>query len=101
MVGMRGTPGHILAATCFTGPRILSVKGGGGDTGLKEPTGLILIPGSATTSWRVFCTSGIGVPGRMRQLTLALACCASALGAWPPSSMVATQVVRSVLFQPG
>ena len=35
-------------------------------------------------------------PGRMRQLTLALAICGSALVAWPPSSLVATQVVRII-----
>ena len=37
----------------------------------------------------------------MRQLTLARARCGSALVAWPASSMVATQVVRSVAFQLG
>ena len=35
-------------------------------------------------------------PGKMRQLTLAVARCGSAFSAWPASSSVATQVVRSV-----
>ena len=34
-------------------------------------------------------------PGMIRQLTLAIASCGSAFTAWPPSSIVATQVVRS------
>jgi len=37
----------------------------------------------------------------MRQLTLASACWAKALGAWPALTWVATQVVRIVLFQAG
>ena len=35
-------------------------------------------------------------PGKMRQLTFAVARCGNAFGAWPPLSMVATQVVRRV-----
>src|SRR5690242_21131174 len=37
--------------------------------------------------------------GSTRQLTLAAASCGSAFNACPPSSIVATQVVRSVAFQ--
>ena len=44
---------------------------------------------------RKFRTAATLVPGKMRQLMLALARCGKALSAWPPSSMVATQVVRS------
>src|SRR3569832_940295 len=32
-------------------------------------------------------------PGKMRQLMLASACCGRAFSAWPPDTMVATQVV--------
>ena len=61
----------------------------------------------ASRSTRVILIVGIGErlgerapalvelwPGRMRQLTVARASCGSALSAWPPSSRVATQVVR-------
>ena len=37
----------------------------------------------------------------MRQLTLACARCGSAFGAWPALTIVATHVVRSMLFQLG
>ncbi len=42
----------------------------------------------------VFCTSAAAVPGKIRQLTVAVADWGSAFSAWPPASMVATQVVR-------
>ena len=41
-------------------------------------------------------TSSGSSPGRMRQFTLAAARCGSAFGACPASTIVATQVVRSI-----
>ena len=45
---------------------------------------------------RVACTDSGDTPGRMRQFTFARAICGSALLAWPPSSSVATHVVRII-----
>ena len=48
-------------------------------------------PAMLASVWR---TSSIFTPGKMRQFTLATALCGKAFWACPPSSMVATQVVR-------
>jgi hypothetical protein len=58
-------------------------------------------PGSAITLMIVWRISSDGVPGKMRQLTLALTFCGSALVACPPLIIVATQVVRSWPTLPG
>src|SRR6202041_3440371 len=55
---------------------------------------VILIWGSATSSASLSCTAWALVPGKMRQLTLALTCWGRALVAWPPLIKVTTQVVR-------
>ena len=52
--------------------------------------------GSPTTFCSAACTDALVAVGAMRQFTLASASCGSALGACPPLSMVATQVVRSI-----
>ena len=57
--------------------------------------------GSAITRSRVARICSGASPGKMRQLTLARAVCGRALGAWPPESMVATQVVRRRAFVVG
>ena len=49
----------------------------------------------------VSTTSSGRSSGSIRQFTLAAAVCGSALLAWPPSSRVATQVVRSTELNQG
>src|SRR5574337_1831104 len=61
--------------------------GGGGCT-------VTVAVSSSMTLIRVGRTLSTEVPGKIRQLMLTLALCGSALSAWPPLSMVATQVVR-------
>src|SRR6201986_3738451 len=96
MAGTRGTPGQSCLPTASAGPRTWGVSGGGGETGLFSPTMEDLIAGASAT----FCSAAIPAsgasPGMMRQLTLAVARCGRALGAWPAVSMVATQVVRII-----
>src|SRR5579863_696837 len=103
MVGTTGKPGQI-ACTVFSSARITPGRSGEGGT----PTGGITVPvasltgttvtatlGSAATFSSVLRTASGSSPGKMRQFTLARAICGNALGAWPPLSMVATQVVCS------
>src|SRR5262245_300438 len=78
-----------------------SGRSGDGLLGVAAPTNEILICGSATISTSLSRTAFGDTPGRMRQLTLAVASCGSALLAWPPASRVATQVVRIIEFQYG
>src|SRR6266568_2214180 len=103
MVATTGMPGHILLKV-FCMAFVTSGsngEGGTGTTGTAFPSGsvcvtmLILTLGSLATRWRVLRISCGSSPGKMRQLTLARAVCGSALGAWPPESIVATQVVCS------
>ena len=63
--------------------------------GVAAVTTVTLTAVSSTTLTRVLCTSSQGVPGSIRQLTVALALCGSAFSACPPASSVATHVVRS------
>src|SRR6202043_3356687 len=77
------------------------VSGGGGDVGPRVSSVVTLTAGSATNSSSFARTDSVLTPGKMRQLTIARARCGSALVAWPASSIVATQVVRSVAFQLG
>ena len=55
-------------------------------------------PIAAISSWRI---SSALRPGNMRQLTLAVARWGRALGAWPPASCVATQLVRRMALVDG
>ena len=94
MVGMTGTPGQNSAVSFSIAPMI-SWCSGEGVLSTGPPNGVIEMPSSASTRFRVAYTSPIGSPGRTRQLTVALALCGSALTACPPWICVATQVVRS------
>src|SRR6185312_10349019 len=69
--------------------------------GPRVSSRLTLTAGSATRSCSFWRTLSGDTPGKMRQFTLARARCGSAFVAWPPSSIVATHVVRSVAFQLG
>ena len=94
MAGTRGTPGHSWWPTASAGPVICGVSGGGGETGLFSPAILMWMAGSSTTLASVAMTASGASPGRIRQLTLAVARCGRAFSAWPALTMVATQVVR-------
>ena len=78
---------------------IFALSGGGGEAGPRVPGIVTFTSGSATNFSSLRTHDSAVTPGKMRQLTLARARCGSALVAWPPSSMVATQVVRIVAFQ--
>src|SRR5208337_1653386 len=99
--GTTGSPGHIAASVRFNVSFNSGKRGDGGTAtmGMSFPsevfsgTKVILSLGSATTRSNVLRTSSGSSPGNTRQLTLARAVCGRALGAWPPDSMVATQVV--------
>ena len=80
--------------------RISGVSGDGG-LGFAGAIGVMEISGSATTRLSVASTSSGGSPGKIRQFTVARARCGNAFSACPPSSMVATQVVRRRALYPG
>src|SRR6266853_4758464 len=80
--------------TRSTGSMISGFNGDGG-LGIAAVTTLTVTAVSFTTLLRVLCTSPDGVPGSIRQLTVALADCGNAFSACPPASSVATHVVRS------
>ncbi len=68
------------------------------DTGLASGVSRVVTatpvsPIAATSASRTVST---GTPGKIRQLTMAFAFCGKAFSACPPSSIVATQVVRVV-----
>ena len=88
MPGKRACTAAVTAAiTSWRSGEAGLATGGGGST-------VTVADLSSITLTRVSRTLSTGVPGKMRQLMLTLALCGSALSAWPPLSMVATQVVR-------
>src|SRR3954465_6814580 len=95
MTGPTTAPGYISLVSDST-RFITSGRSGDGLLGCASSTNSTLTFGSATISISFALTDAGDTPGRMRQLTLALAICGSALVAWPPSSFVATQVVRII-----
>ena len=101
MNGTTGTPGHICWDTCSIGPSTLAGSGMGAAIELAPGGWVTVTVGSsiaATRSWR---TSSAVCPGMIRQLRVALARWGRAFTAWPASSRVATQVVRSMAWSPG
>src|SRR5258706_4150795 len=74
---------------------MISGLSGDGGLGVATVTTLTTTAVSSTTLFSVRWTSSDGVPGSIRQLTVALADCGNAFSACPPASSVATQVVRS------
>ena len=62
---------------------------------LRRGLAEIFTSGPATFCRAASVVSGVS-PGMMRQLMLAAACCGRAFWAWPASTWVATQVVRSI-----
>jgi hypothetical protein len=100
-MGTTGTPGQNSAVSFSIGAIIAGVSGGGAAVGPRVSSVVTLTSGSATSSSSFARTVSAGVPGKMRQFTVARARCGSAFEAWPASSSVATHVVRSVAFQLG
>ena len=94
MAGTTGVPGQYSVVSLSTGPNTFGFRVCGPlGTSLRMAASVTLISGSPASSTS-FCRTCSGVvPGKMRQLTLAVARCGSALVAWPPDSMVAIHVV--------
>src|SRR6266545_3550728 len=94
MLGTTAAPGHIAAVMLSTGSSTSGTSGDGGD-GFGSENTLTCTAVSATSRRMVSTTSSGRSSGSIRQFTFAAANCGSALYAWPPSSRVGTQVVRS------
>ena len=101
IVGTTRASGQRAFAMARMGSSISAVSGGTGAGSPISSPKLTVIASSASTRMRSARTCSIVTPGRMRQLTLTFARCGNALGAWPPSNCVVTQVVRSMPFQLG
>src|ERR1039457_58183 len=100
MVGSTMTPGHIVSVMRDMARRISGRKGEGAAS--SSWFAIEITTWSSPMAFLSVSTTYSGEsPGCTRQLTLAAASCGSALRAWPPSSMVATHVVRSMEFQAG
>ena len=91
--GISGTPGKCLAATAFMGSITLGSLGGATAIGLSGLSALMATWSSPITRIRVARVSCQVSPGKMRQLTMAVARCGRALEAWPASRRVAMQLV--------
>src|SRR5258708_38268391 len=93
--GEIGRPGNRACTALVTAA---STSGRSGEAGLSiapSAARVMVAPGSAITLATVWRTASDDVPGKIRQLTLALTFCGRALVACPPFIMVATQGVRS------
>src|SRR4029453_10923337 len=96
MAGTTGVPGQYFAVSFSTGPNTFGFRVCGPlGTSLGVDASVPLISGSLASSASFWRTCSGVVPGKMRQLTLAVARWGSALVAWPPDSMVAMHVVCS------
>src|SRR6185436_443099 len=94
IVGITATPGYVSAVSFSIGAITLRDRVGGAPTFSGADWNSTVTFGSSMArinSWRI---SSCACPGKMRQLTLAVARCGRALGAWPPAIWVATQLVR-------
>src|SRR5512143_3082190 len=93
MIGTIGTLPQTTLTDASTAP---NTSGRSGEAGLGRAVsiGVTCTVVSLITRTSARSTAAGSAPGSMRQFTVARAVCGSALGAWPPSSIVATQVVR-------
>src|ERR1700679_2120588 len=100
MIGTVCTPGQIFSVVVVTAA---STSGRIGEAGLAATGRIEVIEtcSSLTTCFSADSTYSGESSGSTRQLTVAAASCGRAFMAWPPSSSVATQVVRRVAFQVG
>src|SRR4051812_46394456 len=96
MLGRKGTPGKYFATRRSAGPIIFASSGGGTAIGRRRPTIVTVTLGSAIARMSAALVVSASSPGTIRQLIVALARCGKALGACPPSNIVATQVVRNI-----
>src|SRR5512143_2243629 len=96
-MGTVAAPGHTVLVTADTA-FIKSSRNGDDGPGCGAPSIFTATAVSATTRWSVDVTYSAGSSGSTRQFTLAAASCGSAFFACPPSSSVATHVVRNVAF---
>src|SRR5579871_2406332 len=96
-VSMSGTIGNAPQIDAVTELITLSTAAGRIDGGLATAvSGSVNATAVSATTERSVCSIvDASTPGMMRQLIVAVARCGRALRAWPPSSIVATQVVRS------
>ena len=106
MVGITATPGYMSRLSASMGPMTSRRKRRRCAGLFRRRLEFDLTPGSAMaamSSWRI---SSALWPGNMRQLTLAVARCGRALGAWPPCDLrghaVGAQdgVGRRILLEP-
>src|SRR5215203_1513148 len=97
IIGTAGTPGQSDVVTAVMADMRSSRRGEGGPL-WGVPSTVITIAVSAMIRWSVDVTDATDSSGNTRQLTFAVAICGRAFLAWPPSSCVATHVVRSVAF---
>src|SRR5436190_15582220 len=95
ITGTIGRPGKRACTALLTAASRSGLSGEAGESIAPSLDRVTVAPGSAITRTIVWRTSSEGVPGKIRQLTLAETFCGRALVAWPPWIMVATQVVRS------
>src|ERR1700759_828784 len=77
--GINGTPGKYFSTSFSAGPKMAGSSGGGTAIGRIGATGVILTPGSAIAATRAACVPSTDSPGKMRQLTFAVARCGNAL----------------------
>ena len=101
MVGTTATPGNMSAVSFSIGPITSRDSGGGAPTFSGGDWNSTLTSGSPMTRISSCRISSWAWPGKMRQLTLAVARWGSAFGAWPPAICVATQLVRRMAFEDG
>ena len=96
IVGMTSTFGPNTSRVTFVIGCMISGDSGDGDACSIAGAFEIFTPVSLAAFSSAARTSAGSWPGAIRQLTLAVAVCGSALRACPPESIVATQVVRSI-----
>src|SRR5690348_8029010 len=96
IVGMTRTFGPNTARVTFSIGCMISGESGDGDACSIAGAFEIFTPVSLAALSSDARTSSGSWPGAIRQFTFAVAVCGSALRAWPPLSIVATHVVRSM-----
>src|SRR5437773_902649 len=95
--GSTATPGQIVWTTASTWAISAGVSAVSG-LGMPPGRAVSFSDGSATAPASARCTASGDSPGIARHWMVARARCGSAFCAWPPSIMVAVQVLRSRMF---
>ncbi len=101
MVIVTGTPGKCFAATLRIGSITAGLSGGLTAIGRMGAVIVTFTAGLPMIDTRSAITLSDVMPGKMRQLTFAVARCGSALLAWPALMRVLTHDVRVVEFISG